>query len=143
MSGRIVPYNEICSNTKDEMRVMTIRNYPGLPDGDYALLDSYCVDPKCDCRVAYIFVMSKRKHMASINFGWESLDFYRKWMGYDEVDDTIRDLKGPALMLMAPQTKYASILFELVRVRLDDPNYVQRLKRHYKETRKALSSRKR
>ena len=122
------------------MRVMTLCNHPRLPDGDYSLIDCFCADPDCDCRVIYIFVVSDSQSgvLASITFGWESLEFYRKWMGTDRVDDVIRDLKGPALMSMAPQTEFSHALLELVALRLKERSYVDLLKRHYRQFKNAL-----
>ncbi len=126
------------------MSSITVHRHSQLPSDKYALIDSYCTDLDCDCRVVYIFVVSQsqQRQVASITFGWQSLEFFRKWMGADEVDDMIRDLKGPALMPMGPQSEFAPILRELVGERLQEKAYVQLLKRHYKEFRKALTATK-
>ncbi|MCL6639258.1 MAG: hypothetical protein K6T80_06205 [Firmicutes bacterium] len=99
-SGEIVPFYEVCPNAGEEMRVISVRNHPRLPDGDYGLIDSFCADPDCDCRVIYIFVISESRPgvLASITFGWEPLEFYRKWMRADKVDDAalrVRHLDFP------------------------------------------------
>jgi hypothetical protein len=139
VSGEIVPFYEVCPDAGEEMRVMTVRNHPRLPDGDYGLIDGFCADPDCDCRVIYIFVVSESLgKLASITFGWETLEFYRQWMGSDRVDDHIRTLKGPALMSMTPQTEFADALLELVALRLQDSSYVDLLKRHYRQFKDAL-----
>ncbi len=133
-SGEIVPFNEVCPDI-DEMLVIPVRNHTLLPDGDYGLVDGFCADPDCDCRVIYIFVMAESRpgrKLASITFGWEPLEFYRKWMRADKIDDGIRALKGPALMSMAPQTDLADALLELVAPRLRERSYADLLKRHYR-----------
>ena len=62
---------------------------------------------------------------------WEKREFYAKWMGDDD-PIIIRDLIGPALNLVSPQTKFASALLDLFRnVLLKDAAYVDRIKRHY------------
>lgn len=139
-SSEIVPFYEVCPNAGEEIRVMPVRNHPRLPDGDYGLIDSFCADPDCDCRVIYIFVVSESQPgvLTSITFGWEPLEFYRKWMKADKVDDVIRDLKGPALMSMAPQTEFSHALLELVTLRLKERSYVDFLKRHYRQFKDAL-----
>ncbi len=43
-----------------ETRTIRTRGYPGLPDDEYALLESYCPDPKCDCRRVMLNVNSRR-----------------------------------------------------------------------------------
>ncbi len=140
ISGEIVPYYEVCPDAEDEMRVMAVQGHPRLPDGNYGLIDGFCADPDCDCRVIYIFVVSESRpgKLASITFGWEPLEFYRQWMGADRVDDHIRALKGPALMSMTPQTKLADALLELVALRLQESRYVDLLKRHYRRFKDAL-----
>jgi len=134
-SGEIVPFYEVCPTDAEEMLVMPVRNHPHLPDGDYGLIDGFCADPDCDCRVIYIFVVSESRPgvLASITFGWEPLEFYRKWMRSDKIDDVIRDLKGPALMPMAPQTEFSHALLALVALRLKERSYVDFLKRHYRQ----------
>jgi len=52
MSGEILPFYSLCpAIAEPEMRWISIKNHPRLPDGDYGLLDTYCADPNCDCRV--------------------------------------------------------------------------------------------
>ena len=33
-----------------ETRTLTTRRFPGLPDDEDGLLESYCADPRCNCR---------------------------------------------------------------------------------------------
>ena len=67
-----------------ETRSVTVRGTPGLPDGEYGFIEFYCDDPGCDCRRVVINVMCSTtgpRIWASINYGWESLYFYERWMG--------------------------------------------------------------
>ena len=68
------------------------------------------------------------KIWATISYGWESLDFYRKWGGAGS--DPI-EIKGPYLDPLNPQTRYSSALLNLFRFLLQSTDYVERLKRHY------------
>jgi len=68
------------------------------------------------------------KIWATISYGWESLDFYRKWG--EAASDPI-EMKGPYLDPLNPQTKYSPALLNLFRFLLQSPDYVERLKRHY------------
>jgi hypothetical protein len=43
-----------------ETRVLTTRGHPVLPDDEYALLESSCVDPGCDCRRVMLNVIGRR-----------------------------------------------------------------------------------
>ena len=73
----------------------------------------------------------RRKSMAFIAYGWESKEFYRKWLKRDD-PETIRELQGPILNFGSPQTKFAPALLESVHdAVLKDPLYLARLKRHY------------
>jgi hypothetical protein len=74
---------------------------------------------------------SSNKILAVIAYGWESRDYYIKWMGDD--DSLVFDsLMGPSLNMMSPQTALAMPLLSLFReLLLADPPYMQRIKRHY------------
>ena len=105
---------------------------PGLPDGEYGFIEFYCNDPGCDCRRVVINVVCSTtgaKTWASINYGWESLDFYERWMGDKEL---ARDCQGASLEPFNQQSPYSRTLLELFKkVCLSDRAYVERLKRHY------------
>jgi len=64
------------------------------------------------------------KVWATISYGWESLDFFRKW-GVGE--SGLIQIKGPYLDPLNPQTKYSSALRNLFRFLLQSPEYVARL----------------
>jgi hypothetical protein len=70
-------------------------------------------------------------------YGWESLDFYRKWGG---VANDPMEMKGPYLDPLNPQTKYSSALLNLFRFLLQSPDYVERLKRHYQMFRESIDT---
>jgi len=74
---------------------------------------------------------------ATISYGWESLDFYRKWGG---AASDPREMKGPYLDPLNPQTKYSPALLNLFRFLLPSPDYVERLKRHYQMFRESVDT---
>jgi hypothetical protein len=78
-----------------------LRDSPQLPDGDYTFVDMYCVDPECDCRKTMIHVLRNGTHVATINFGWESPEFYRKWMGRAE-NGSMPDMHGATIDITSP-----------------------------------------
>ena len=90
----------------------------GIPKGEYALLECYCTDRKCDCRRVMLNVISKDEgHVASISFGF----------------DAHGPMPGPFLDPINRQSAYAEELLELVKdLVLSDAAYVARLERHYK-----------
>ncbi len=114
-----------------ETRSVIVRGMPNLPDGEYDFVEFYCDEPDCDCRRVLIDVItpaSGSKIWATINYGWESLEFYEKWMHNKEA---ARESYGATLDLLNPQTKYSEALLQLFICVLQDEAYVERLKRHY------------
>jgi hypothetical protein len=115
-----------------ETRSVTVPPRQELPRGEYGFLELYCDDPGCDCRRIMITVLRPEtgcsKIWATIGYGWESLDFYRKWGG--PASDPI-EIKGPYLDPINPQTKYSPALLDLFRFLLQSREYVERIQRHY------------
>lgn len=116
-----------------ETRTLTTIGHPDLPDDEYGLVEAYCNDRNCDCRRVFFNVASRKqeKIVAVIAYGWESRDFYVRWFGNDD-PDIIQELMGPALNRTSRQSRLAPALLEAVTEILKDPDYVARLKRHYK-----------
>ena len=121
-----------------ETRSVTVPQRQDLPEGEYGFVELYCNQPGCDCRRVMIDVLRPEtgwsKVWATISYGWESLDFYRKWVG---ASDLIQ-MKGPYLDPLNPQTKYSSALLNLFRFLLQSPEYVERLQRHYQMFRESV-----
>lgn len=116
----------------EEMRSITVRGVDDLPDGTYGFLEFYCDETGCDCRRVVINVISPdtgSKVWATINYGWESLDFYERWMGNRE---NAIECRGPSLDPLNPQTEYSHALVRMFELNLKDKRYVERLKRHYR-----------
>ena len=106
----------------------------GLPAGNYAFCEMFCNEPGCDCRRVFFNVIASFRQgpEAIIAWGWESRDFYVKWMGFDD-PQIIAELMGPCLNIGSPQTESAQPLLRLVRdVLLQDKAYVERVKQHYR-----------
>jgi hypothetical protein len=122
-----------------ETRVVEFPDEGELPKGRYAFLENYCDNPACDCRRVVLCVVNEavpREILASINFGWESLEYYAKWMGSKE---DARDMVGATLDPVLPQSSQARLLHGLFKdVVLRDPAYVERLKWHYAMFKAAL-----
>jgi hypothetical protein len=112
----------------------------GLPAGEYGFLEMYCDERKCDCRRVFFYVVSpsNKEPLAVIAYGWESREFYAKWMG-DDSPEVIEEVKGPSLNIMSPQSNLAPALLELVKeVLLQDKLYVDRIKVHYRMFREKI-----
>ena len=115
-----------------ETRTITVRGLDVLPDGEYAFLESYCDDANCDCRRVMLRVLGRASGpqvWATISYGWESEQFYERWVGRAEDG---WDNKGPYLDPLNPQTPYADALLRMFEYVLTDRAYVERLKRHYR-----------
>jgi hypothetical protein len=112
----------------------------GLPADTYAIMETYCNEPGCDCRRVIFMVCAKRHRepLAYVAYGWDSRKFYARWLHSDNPDD-IDELQGPILNFGSPQSKYALSLLGLIKyVVLADPAYIERLKRHYRLVREAV-----
>lgn len=66
-----------------ETRIVVLEQAVGqLPADRHAFLEMHCTDPACDCRRVLLQVRTERdmdKVLATINYGWESLEFYTVW----------------------------------------------------------------
>ena len=102
--------------------------------GEFAFFELYCADTECDCRRVVISVVNRespRSPAATINFGWESLSFYAA--KFDDDAHVAREITEARLDPLNTQSRYAEELLKLFRtVFAPDPEYVARLKRHYK-----------
>jgi hypothetical protein len=119
-----------------ETRVITIadQRITGLPPGEYGWIELYCTDPDCDCRNVYIQVVQENfpGSLATISYGWESLAFYREWMGVDKDDDMLAGFKGPALAFGARESSFSDQLLRIFKETVQtDKDYALRLQRHY------------
>jgi hypothetical protein len=113
-----------------ETRYCTITEPGQLPVGEYAFVDSYCPEVHCDCRRVLVNVIRRdsKRIWATINYGWESVEFYRNW------SPVLTDLEGqgPFLDLLGEQSELAPELMKLfAQTCLQDPAYIARLAHHY------------
>jgi hypothetical protein len=77
-----------------------------------------------------------QRFWATINYGWESREFYQRWAKAPQGDES--EWQGPLLDPLSSQSRYAPALLELFQSLLQSPEYVQRLKRHYRLFRAAV-----
>ena len=127
-----------------ETRTITIleQSSSGLGAGEYGFIEMYCNERKCDCRRVFFYVVSptKREPVAVIAYGWESPEFYARWMGDDD-PEIIKDLQGPILNMGSPQSSLAPAILEIVKdIILQDKAYIERIKTHYRMFRDKIDS---
>jgi hypothetical protein len=108
-----------------ETRTLTITGSTLLPDDEYGLLESYCVEGACHCRRVMINVIGRRqqKVLASVSYGFDR-----------DGNDA-----GPFLDPLNTQTRYADVLLDVVAQVLTDPDYVERLEAHYYQVKGAVN----
>ncbi|MBI3890222.1 MAG: SEC-C domain-containing protein [Candidatus Wallbacteria bacterium] len=101
----------------------------------------YCNEHGCDCRRVFFTVVSQAlgKTVAILSWGWEDEDFYAKWLKDGDAQNT-RHLKGPSVEPpFAPRTELANQFLKMAdELLLSDPNYVERIKRHYRMFRERI-----
>ena len=137
MSAFASRFREIAAS---ETRTLTAMGQPDLPNGHYGFVELYCDEIGCDCRRVVIHVASEAtgpKIWATINFGWESAEFYARWMGDAELAE---EFSSATLDLLNPQSEYASILLDYFVNLVADEAYIERLKRHYTLFKSSLRS---
>jgi len=104
-----------------------------LPVGGYGFIELYCEDPDCDCRRVVLQVTTDKPPytvLATINYGWESVEFYTRWMHGDQQAGC--EIKEACLDPLNIQSQYADDLLDFFRTQLmTDAAYVARLARHY------------
>ena len=90
-------------------------------------------DKDCDCRQVHIYVASEKTNeiIAVINYGWDSLDYYKSRIDLDE--ELLVDLKGPSLKFTAHQSKHADAALQLFNTALHDKSYAARIEEHYRK----------
>lgn len=142
-------FHEICPEIGiRETRTVKLPTNSGcdLPANDYAFLEMYCSEADCDCRRVYFQVIAASNPavvLAVITWGWEPLEFYRRWGNFPKTAKDAKTMKGPALAPLSNQSALAPALLELAAdVLLSSPEYAERIKRHYTVFRGKIDARK-
>ena len=121
------------------VRTLTLAHHGVLPDGDYAMVETYCTDLGCDCRKTMILVHHGRRHVSTINFGWESQEFYARWYGAPLDDRTLAEMKGPSIDLSSPDLVPPGAMLAFFSALLDAP-FLEHLRSQYTRFRAALAT---
>lgn len=117
----------------------------GPLNGMFDLIDHYCPNPACNCYKVTIAVIDITpgnfpKICASIIYGWKSKTFYRK-AGFDAQE--AQCLPQGYLDPEGPQSEQAEEFLELFSTLVQDPPFVDRLKKRYELFRNKVTSKKR
>ena len=103
-----------------------------LPGGEYVFVELYCDDPKCDCRRVIVQIARAESPcdiLATVNFGWESVDYYASWLGST---DGAANMSGASLEPFGEQSSISQQLLLLFRYAIQEGMYLERFKNHYK-----------
>lgn len=132
-----------------ETRVVTLpQAQNGVPAGAYVFHEFYCDDLTCDCRRVMILVGRSedeeiREPLATITYGWESPEFYRKWSGEDD-PEYHRQLASAMLDPAASQGPFADALCALfIECISQDAILRDRFAHHYRQFRSSIRRRPR
>lgn len=134
-----IPAGEIIGEAH-QVRTVTIKQSPQLPDGEYSFIDTYCADPDCDCRKTMIQVMHNGKLVSMINYGWESATFYENWMGSSAKDNLMPKMHGASIDITSPDLVGKDGMLALFNALLNDI-WIAKIKRHYFEVKAAMLKR--
>ena len=123
-------------------RALDAGSESALPADEYAYLEFYCDDLRCDCRRVLLQVIARDqpgKIFASIGYGWDKESFYRKRMPWapDDARGTVRGELDP----LNEQSEFAEEFLALFRRYVLDEPYRLRLRRHYRLFREELARR--
>lgn len=117
---------------KETRGIIVSQDRLDIPRGTYFFLESYCDDRDCDCRKVMINVLDvkhpERGALATIGFGWENAKFYVKWMHGDKLGN---EMTGSYLEHGGQQSEYSNKFLARWNKLVQDPAYVERIKKHY------------
>src|SRR5262249_3836777 len=131
-------FNRCPEIAKRETRTIFLHSEEnGIPPGEYAFAEAFCMGKKCDCRRVMFMVFrtgldrkGDAEHVATIGYGWEPLSFYVDWMYGDR--EGAEFMRGPITEPNSPMSGYDHRLVELLKQTcLSDPAFVARVARHY------------
>lgn len=115
----------------------------GVITKSYTFMELFCDEKACDCRRVFVQVVSDdasvRQPSATLSWGWEPDAFYRNWANFPLDAEDLEELRGPALVRLAPQSKESDAILAHFKTLLTDEAYVQRLIRHYRLFRQAVN----
>ena len=125
----MIPYENLFEeNARKETRTLTIQGYSPIPDGEYALLESYCPDPECDCCRVLFRVLSRQQERIVSTFSY----------AFPEGNQKVTPEREP----FGPQSSFTVEVMDLVVAHLnEDTAYVERLETHYQQVKSVANDR--
>lgn len=133
MLSAFVPAGEILG-PECQIRSIVLADDPRLPSGHYTFLDTYCTDNTCDCRKTIIQIFHEDRLVSIVNYGWESPQFYHRWLGSAEERDLAEEMSGLSIDLTSPNRVSPEGILILMN-HLLDKKWITLLKEHYRRIR--------
>ena len=102
-----------------------------LPKDSYILLETFCPDARCDCRRVVFLVARGRddRVIATLNYGWESPEFYQRWSPNDPLAS---ESSGVFMEPSGTQSRWSPQLKTTLEwILANDADYRARVVRHY------------
>lgn len=123
----MIPYEYLFEeNARAETRTLTLKGHPAIPDGEYALLESYCPDPMCDCRRVLFRVLSRHQKKIVSTFSCAFPEGNQKFV--------------PELEPFGVQSPFTvEVVHQVVAHLEEQTSYVERLETHYRQVKSVAS----
>jgi uncharacterized protein YecA (UPF0149 family) len=106
-----------------------------LPSGEYAFLDTYCTNNTCDCRKTIIQIFHENKHVSTVSYGWESPNFYLRWLKSTKDRKLAKEMSGVSIDYSSPDLVSSDAIILFIN-RLLDEKWISMLKENYRLIRK-------
>ncbi|MBX3748009.1 MAG: hypothetical protein KF833_22100 [Verrucomicrobiae bacterium] len=121
-----------------QVRTVKIAGFPQLPDGEFSFVDLHCTNPACDCRKTIIQVIHKGRVVSMIDYGWETPEYYRKWMGDDDAMAT--EMAGASISMESPDLVRREAILKLFEALMNE-RWKMAFKHHYALVKERLAAR--
>lgn len=118
-------------------RFIELESHPSLPDGKYEFLESYCTEPTCDCCKTILEIKHNGQSVGSVDYGWETLKFYKKWALGDS--EMAREMVGVNINPFAEFKLNCNELLDLIED-LMDKKWTNTIKQNYRKFRREIKS---
>ena len=137
-----IPFHEVVSHSDVNYRSITFTDKTSImPLGQYGFVQMYCDDLRCDCRRVLFHVMKDDVRHALVGYGWDNVEFYRKWFRGNATKRKIEMFMGPALHDGICDFVYSALFVNIVNEMLSDIKYKNRIIQNYKLFRNMLKAR--
>ncbi len=131
---------EVAMHETRSITILHSDNKHNLPKGCYSFVESFCNEISCNCRRVFFSVyyskdmksLPGKDPLAIIGYGWETIAFYKKWLGRND-NKKAKQLTTPILNELSDQSEHARKILKLFNdLLLTEKKYMERVKQHYR-----------